>query len=522
MISILKNSFTCIVQKSNKIFIFILLESSYIELDIDYLSFSSSQVYQSCVIKSDTSVFLTSPSQIQDYILKSRGGSDELSSKEQERLVKSILARLPESDYREISINKFFKKILKSVDLEISDQRFWRVLAELEKPDNSIMIQTTNQLTSSNHPKGFEKVTDDFESRLTKQKILNQHDSKLSLLHAKHIRRVKRFNKMLQFLNYYRRPSRHVNLSKLGLPHKKTASVIKQEKINSNVNSLGRSEWRSPLFGMREKTIVSAAPSSQESNITPTPNLFAADSITGEIQNINIAFNQFKERMAQIGSNYTGKKQEYFLEQLNQCDIERFTALSTEKGRITIYNVREGETMLQSEFEGFHEPNSITRATKAELQEGNVLDGRFRKGLLNGEFNTLNEQYTDVDAKLLMSDETLQYQADQRRILEHKNPNKISMYEQGKDMGSSIVGQKHKHCNPNKPELPSSSNNVKHIINALELIPSETEIAKAGVLDGARIAWADKLDVPESSISDQNALQGIIFMNEDCTIKRRN
>jgi hypothetical protein len=273
---------------------------------------------------------------------------------------------------------------------------------------------------------------------------------------------------------------------------------------------------------MREKTIVSAAPSSQESNITPTPNLFASDSVTGEIQNINIAFNQFKERMTQIGSNYTGKKQEYFFEQLNQCDIERFKALSTEKGRITIYNVREAETMLQSEFEGFHEPNSITRATKAEVQEGNVLDGRFQKGLLSGESNTLNEQYTDVDAKLLMSDKILQHQADQRRILGHKNPNKISMYEQGKAMGSSIVGQKHKHCNPNKPELPSSFDNVKHIINVLELLPSETEIAKAGVLDGARIAWADKKNVPESSISDQTALQGIIFLNEDCTIERVN
>ena len=226
--------------------------------------------------------------------------------------------------------------------------------------------------------------------------------------------------------------------------------------------------------------------------------------------------------MTQIGSNYTGKKQEYFFEQLNQCDIERFKALSTEKGRITIYNVREAETMLQSEFEGFHEPNSITRATEAELQEGNVLDGRFRKGLLSGESNTLNEQYTDVDAKLLMGDKTLQHQADQRRILGHRNPNKISMYEQGKDMGSSIVGQKHKHCNPNKPELPSSSDNVKHIINALELIPSETEIAKGDVLDGARIAWADKLNVPESSISDQSALQGIIFLNEECTIERVN
>jgi len=226
--------------------------------------------------------------------------------------------------------------------------------------------------------------------------------------------------------------------------------------------------------------------------------------------------------MTQIGSNYTGKKQEYYFEQLNQCDIERFKALSTEKGRITIYNLREAETMLQSEFEGFHEPNSINRPTKTEVQEGNVLDGRFRKGLLSGESNTLNEQYTDVDAKLLMSDKTLQHQADQRRILGHKNPNKISMYEQGKDMGSSIVGQKHKHCNPNKPELPSSFDNVKHIINALELLPSETEIAKAGVLDGARIAWVDKKNVPESSISDQTALQGIIFLNEDCTIERVN
>jgi len=146
----------------------------------------------------------------------------------------------------------------------ISDQRFWRILGELEKPHNFNMIQTTNQLTSSKRPKGFEKVTNDFESRLTKQKILNQHA-------LNHIKRVNRFNKMLQFLNLHLCPSRDVNLSKSGLPDKKTASVIKQEKIGSNVNSLGQSEWRSPLFGTREKTIVSAAPSSQESNITPTP-----------------------------------------------------------------------------------------------------------------------------------------------------------------------------------------------------------------------------------------------------------
>ena len=52
--------------------------------------------------------------------------------------------------------------------------------------------------------------------------------------------------------------------------------------------------------------------------------------MTGEIQNINIAFNQFKQRMTQIGNQYTGEKQEYFFEQLNQYEIDRFKALSTE------------------------------------------------------------------------------------------------------------------------------------------------------------------------------------------------
>ena len=276
---------------------------------------------------------------------------------------------------------------------------------------------------------------------------------------------------------------------------------------------------RALILAKKEPTLT---PTRLKASQIPTPDLFSADSVTGDIQNINIAFNQFEQRMTQIGNQYTGEKQEYFFEQLNQCEIDRFKALSTERGRITIYGVREAETMLQSEFEGVHEPNSITRPTNEEFQQNNVFDGRFRKGMLSGVSNSLNEQYTEVDVKLLVSDKTLQDQADERRILGHKNPNKMSMYEQGKATGSSIVVQKHKHCNPNKPELPSSPDNVKHIVNALELIPSETEIAKAGVLDGARIAWSEKLNVPESSISDQTALQGIIFLNEDCTIERVN
>lgn len=81
--------------------------------------------------------FLNYPPRISDFILKLKGGSDELSDEEQEKLVKSILAKAPESSYTEISINKFLKKILKLIDPVISDQRFWRLVGESPKPIKS-------------------------------------------------------------------------------------------------------------------------------------------------------------------------------------------------------------------------------------------------------------------------------------------------------------------------------------------------------------------------------------------------
>ena len=87
---------------------------------------------------------------------------------------------------------------------------------------------------------------------------------------------------MYQFLNPRSRPSRDINSSTSGLPHKKTTSVIKQEKIGSNVNSLGRSEWRSPLFGIG-KLDMTPTPN-------PTPSLFTADPKTGDIYDFTIAF----------------------------------------------------------------------------------------------------------------------------------------------------------------------------------------------------------------------------------------
>ena len=225
--------------------------------------------------------------------------------------------------------------------------------------------------------------------------------------------------------------------------------------------------------------------------------------------------------MTEIGNHYTDIiKQKYFLKLLDECSMNRFEALSTEMGRFTIYGIREAETMLQSEFEGYREPNSITRMTDAESAAGNKLDGRFRKRLLSGERDTLNKEFKDMDAKVLVSEKTLQHQANERLRLGHRNPNPISMYEQGQITGSSIIIQKSEHCDPSMVERPASPDNVLHIVNMIELSLEETQIAKLGLVDGAKTALADKLGVDKASISDQTALQGILFLNEDYTIER--
>jgi hypothetical protein len=65
--------------------------------------------------------------------------------------------------------------------------------------------------------------------------------------------------------------------------------------------------------------------SSQESNITPTPNLFMADSVTGDLWTLLLLTNP--ERMTQIWST-TLVKQEYFLMVQQRVDLK---LLSTEK-----------------------------------------------------------------------------------------------------------------------------------------------------------------------------------------------
>jgi hypothetical protein len=229
-------------------------------------------------MKSEISRFSTSfssTSKIPNYILNLKGGYDELTEEPQDELVKSVLAKTPQSPYTEISINKFLKKGLELGLTIISDPVVLKILAELEKPPRFLMIQPT----SSNRLKGFEKITDDFKSRLKKQEILNEYDRNASQANADYRKMKNRLKSMLMFTSFRTkslnlRENRSMRLSQSGLPHKKTASVIKQEKIGSNVNSLGQSDGQSSLFRMR-----ASAPSSVESNIAPTPSLFSADPI---------------------------------------------------------------------------------------------------------------------------------------------------------------------------------------------------------------------------------------------------
>ena len=137
-----KQTIILIFSKEVLVAVFIFVQSISVNIDPDVYcpSSSSPEVYQSFISKSDNLVLkesLKSPSPILDSILKLNGGSDDLNDKEMEKLVKSIAAKTPQSSDKEISINKFLKKILKLIDPVISDQRFWRIISESEKSELS-------------------------------------------------------------------------------------------------------------------------------------------------------------------------------------------------------------------------------------------------------------------------------------------------------------------------------------------------------------------------------------------------
>jgi hypothetical protein len=70
-----------------------------------------------------------------------------LTDEKQEKLINSLLAKVPQNFYQETSINKLFKRVLKIFELVISDQKFWRILSESKKLDPSGVRSTGEFIT---------------------------------------------------------------------------------------------------------------------------------------------------------------------------------------------------------------------------------------------------------------------------------------------------------------------------------------------------------------------------------------
>jgi hypothetical protein len=134
-----KQLFIIIFSKEVLIAVFIFVKSISINVD-SYVYRPSSEVYQCCISESNNLEFkeslksFKSPSLILDSILKLNGGYNDLNETEMEKLVNSIVAKSHKSLDKEISLNKFLKKILKLIDPVISNQRFWRLISESQKP----------------------------------------------------------------------------------------------------------------------------------------------------------------------------------------------------------------------------------------------------------------------------------------------------------------------------------------------------------------------------------------------------
>lgn len=141
----------CILKKGHqtRIFIFskeflfgviILLECRTMSMTEDtYFVFSeSTKVYKCCISRCNNSGLKESfkyPSPISDCIMKLKGGElAEISDKEMEKLIESIKSKTSESRR---SFNKILKIISEKIEPVITDQRFWRILSESQKPIKS-------------------------------------------------------------------------------------------------------------------------------------------------------------------------------------------------------------------------------------------------------------------------------------------------------------------------------------------------------------------------------------------------
>jgi len=137
--------------------LFFFLKSKFIDVD-DNCYCSSSETYICCIskYKYDTSNLRESfliPSAVRDSIFNLKGGSNEfiqenefIKSEEQKlKLIKSILAKAPDTSYQQISINKFLTKVYNLLEPLIFNWDFWKVIHEFQKgvdPKTLPMVKT--------------------------------------------------------------------------------------------------------------------------------------------------------------------------------------------------------------------------------------------------------------------------------------------------------------------------------------------------------------------------------------------
>ena len=108
-----KQTFIIIFSKETLVASLIFLNSSSINSQAysEPPLFSSNEAHVCRVLKQDNAEYLNPLRNTLDSPVKVREGSDEFNHEEKEKLVKSILAKVPNSDYSEISLNKVLNKL---------------------------------------------------------------------------------------------------------------------------------------------------------------------------------------------------------------------------------------------------------------------------------------------------------------------------------------------------------------------------------------------------------------------------
>ena len=161
MVKIGNKTFIFIIWQEKILVLFIIFGSRCRDLDTCSVSLPTNSIYHSCVHRSNNSKFLTqfyppgTSGYIQNYVLNLRSGSESINQSnnnevnslmddQQEKLIRSLLAKAHNHHSTSVSINKIGKQLLKFLDSLVTDPRTIRVIAELTKPHNFNIVPLAN------------------------------------------------------------------------------------------------------------------------------------------------------------------------------------------------------------------------------------------------------------------------------------------------------------------------------------------------------------------------------------------